>query len=213
MEPYWPPSTLRVNVAGLELRLPSEADIEELSRVAAAGVHDPDEMPFLNAWTDGTPQERAHRIRQWCWRKLGEISPERWTLPFVVVVNGTVAGVQALGGVQFPIRRHVATGSWLGQDFHGQGYGTLMRSAALHLAFAELGALTAASAAFVSNKASAAVSRKLGYRPNGLDIDVVRGQRTVTERFLLERDHWRSRGDIHVHGIEPCLALLGATHQ
>jgi RimJ/RimL family protein N-acetyltransferase len=42
-----------------------------------------------------------------------------------------------------------------------------MRAAALHLAFAGLGAREATSEAFADNRASNRVSQTLGYEPNG----------------------------------------------
>lgn len=71
--------------------------------------------------------------------------------------------------------REVHTGSWLGRRYQGQGIGTQMRAAVLHLALDGLGAQRAVSAAFEDNPASLGVSRKLGYRDDGIEWHVVRG--------------------------------------
>lgn len=55
----------------------------------------------------------------------------------------------------------------LGQHYQGHGIGTEMRAAVLHLAFAGLNTESAVSGALVDKPASAGVSRKLGYQPNG----------------------------------------------
>jgi RimJ/RimL family protein N-acetyltransferase len=44
-----------------------------------------------------------------------------------------------VSGRDFAVLREVHTGSWLGQRYQGQGLGTEMRSAVLHLGFAGLG--------------------------------------------------------------------------
>ena len=66
---------------------------------------------------------------------MGRWSPQDWALQFVAVADGRVIGTQALDGRDFAVLREVGTGSWLGREFHGQGYGTEMRAAVLHLAF------------------------------------------------------------------------------
>ena len=73
-------------------------------------------------------------------------------------------GMHARG---FAARRTVDTGSWLGQDYQGRGFGKEMRAAVLALAFDGLGARLAETEAFLDNAASNAVSRALGYEENG----------------------------------------------
>lgn len=82
----------------------------------------------------------------------------------------------------------------------------------LHLAFAELGAVAAASAAFTDNHASLAVSRKLGYLPDGISRDVLDGRVVETRRLCLAREHWAGPPfPVAVHGLTPaCRTLLGA---
>lgn len=108
--------------------------------------------------------------------------------------------------VDFPILREVKTASWLGLDFHGQGIGTEARAALLHLAFAELGAVAALSEVFQDNAASQGISRKLGYRPDGISRDVLDGQPVVSDRLRLTQEDWEQsqRTPVTVVGLEAC---------
>jgi len=89
-----------------------------------------------------------------------------------------------------------------------------MRAAVLHLAFAGLGADWAVSSAATDNPASIGVSRKLGYADDGIQLEVVRGQRRTELRFRLDRQTWAARQTVPVRidGLEPCLELLGAVN-
>ncbi len=45
---------LRLRTDRLELRLPDEDELIQLARLAEGGIHDPEEMPFVVPWTDGS---------------------------------------------------------------------------------------------------------------------------------------------------------------
>ncbi|SCL37472.1 Protein N-acetyltransferase, RimJ/RimL family [Micromonospora pallida] len=209
---YWPLLGLRVRTARLELRLPTEDELAELAEVAARGVHEPGERPFLLPWTEGTPIERARALLQAHWHRRGEWTPQSWKLDLVVFAQGRPAGVQEVWAREFAVRREVATGSWLGLAYHGQGIGTEMRAAALHLAFAGLGAAHATTASFVDNAPPLAVSRKLGYQPDGISRDVRDGEVLVSQRLRLTREDWArtDRPEVVLDGLAPCLDLFGA---
>lgn len=160
----WPLTGLRLRTPRLELRLPSADDLEALADLAAAGVHDPDVMPFLMPWTDTPPDERALSTMQYHWSRWASWKPSEWSLELVVVRDGTVVGTQGIGAHEFAVLHEVDTGSWLGRAYHGQGIGTQMRAAVLHLAFEGLGAKQAVSSAFEDNAASLGVSRKVYHR-------------------------------------------------
>ena len=174
---WWPLADLRLQTPVLELRWPSPNDLEALADLAAAGVHDPEVQPFRGAWTDASPEERARGTLQYHWWRWGSWKPSDWTLEFAVVRDGVVVGAQGIGGRDFAVLREVHTDSWLGRRYHRQGIGTHMRAAVLHLAFEGLGAEHALSAAYEEdNPASLGVSRKLGYRDDGIERDAVRGR-------------------------------------
>jgi RimJ/RimL family protein N-acetyltransferase len=86
-----------------------------------------------------------------------------------------------------------------------------MRQAILHLAFAGLGAERAETGAMEGNESSLAVTRKLGYRPNGDAVNVDGDDRRRELRFVLDRAAWEAhrRDDIDVVGVGPCLPLFG----
>ncbi len=122
--------------------------------VAAEGVHDPDRMPFLIPWTDQPPAERAAGVMRHHWRLLSAWTPEDWSLPLVVFAAGQAVGSRrSREGTSRSCGRSRPGRGW-GCGTTGQGIGTEMRAAVLHLAFAELGAEEAGLASFIDNPAS-----------------------------------------------------------
>jgi len=105
----------------------------------------------------------------------------------------------------------VETGSWLGRRFQGRGVGTAMRTAVLALAFEGLGARRAETGAFEDNPASLAVTRKLGYRPNGDAIHDREGEAARELHFAMSLDDWRAvpRPEVVIGGLDACRELLG----
>jgi RimJ/RimL family protein N-acetyltransferase len=192
----WPLFDLRIITADVELRYPSDDDLLALADVAARGVHDPAEMPFHFAWTDGSPDEVAQRVLQYNWRTRSEWTLNKWDLVFAVCVGGRIVGTQGLHAEGFPIRRALRTGSWLGREFQGQGIGTAMRQAALWFTFTQLQADFAFTAAHDDNPASNAVTAKLGYESNGFSIDSPRGVPVATSSFVLRRQNWVRGGGL-----------------
>jgi RimJ/RimL family protein N-acetyltransferase len=208
---HWPLTDLRVRTPRLELFLPSPEQLADLADLAAEGIHDPAFMPFLQPWTDESPEQRARGTIQYHWRQWAAWTPQRWSLELVVARDGVVVGTQSVGGNDFGVLREVGTGSWLGRKYHGEGIGTEMRAAVLHLAFAGLGAQWAYSGAFVDNAASLAVSRKLGYVENGYSRHVRRGEPVDEVGFRMSRADWEShrRTPVEIDGLEPCLPMFG----
>ena len=89
-----------------------------------------------------------------------------------------------------------------------------MRAAALALlAFDGLGAEFAVSAAFAHNAASLGVSRKLGYRPDGIERQVIWGKPVTLHRLRLDRAGWQAHRstDVEITGLADCLADFGRT--
>lgn len=208
----WPLFGLVLRTPRLELRLPSLERLAELGELAAEGVHDPAQMPFFVAWTDQPPAHRARAVMQYQWSQWGRLTPASWALELVVIAGGTAVGLQGITGRDFALTREVDSGSWLGRRHQGQGYGTEMRAAVLHLAFAGLGAELARSGAFTDNAASLGVSRKLGYVPDGTARHVVRDRPVTEQRLLLDRERWAAHRSVpvEIEGLAPCLPLLGA---
>ncbi|MFF8379863.1 GNAT family N-acetyltransferase [Streptomyces sp. NPDC015661] len=208
---HWPLTALRVRSPRLELRLPSEEELAEVADVAARGVHAPGARPFLTPWTDLPPAERARHVIQLHWSRLGRWTPRDWALNLVAFHEGRPIGIQDVRAVDFGVRREIVSGSWLGLDHQGRGLGTEMRVAVLHLAFAELGTVSATSLSFTDNHSSATVSRKLGYRPDGITRDVLHGEVVESLRFRLSREDWAARDHppVTVDGLKGCEEFFG----
>lgn len=211
--PQWPLFALRIVTPRIELRYADDTALAELAGVAADGIHDPGEMPFLTPWSDAAPAERARSVMQWNWRNRAELTAESWRLTFVTVVDGAVVGTQDIVAKQFAVLREFETGSWLGRRHQGNGIGTEMRAAILHLGFAGLGAEFALTAAFGDNARSLGVTRKLGYDDDGIARLERRGAPAVERRFRLGRAGWleRQRADIEIFGLtDEVKQMLGA---
>jgi RimJ/RimL family protein N-acetyltransferase len=208
---HWPLADLRLQTPELVLRWPSQDDLCALADLAVAGVHDPEVQPFMVAWTDASPDERARSTLQYHWSCWGSWKPSDWMLELAVVCDGVVVGTQGVGARHFGVLREVNTGSWLGRRYQRQGIGTQMRAAVLALAFDGLGAQWAVSAAFADNPASLGVSRKLGYRDDGTERHLVRGRPALTRRLRLDRTDWQASRTIpvQIHGLPPCLPFFG----
>jgi RimJ/RimL family protein N-acetyltransferase len=206
---HFPLLGLRLSTPRLELRLPNPDELAALAEVAAAGLHDPAEMPFTLAWTDQPPGPRARSIVTSHWATLGGWSPQKWVLPLTVFHSGQVVGLQQVKAHDFAVRREVSTFSWLGLAHHGRGIGTEMRAAVLELAFTGLGAQDAVSAAFVDNRSSLAVSGKLGYRPDGIQRDLARGQLKLSQRLRLGQADWRCPVPVTIEGLDACRHEFG----
>lgn len=207
---HWPLHRLVLRTPRLELRLPDLDRLAELAGLAAAGVHDPAVQPFAAEWTDVPPAERARNVLRYHWSTWAAFSPASWELGLVALAEGRVVGTQSVSARRFAELREVGTGSWVGRQNHGRGYGTEMRAAVLELAFAGLGAQFATSEAFEDNHASAAVSRKLGYADDGIERHVIRGVPVVGRRLRLDREAWLAHRavPVEIDGLDECREMF-----
>ncbi|MET8327017.1 GNAT family protein [Streptomyces sp. NPDC005181] len=208
---HWPLHGLRIRTSRLELRLPDLELLDDLATVAADGVHAPDSMPFTVPWTDGPPAERGRAVYQHVLATVANWSVRNWVLSLAVLHEGKVVGRQDLGAADFAVTGEVNTGSWLGLAHQGQGIGTEMRAAVLHLAFAGLGARSATSAAMTDNPRSLGVSRRLGYLPDGLEVAALRGAPVTLQRLRIDRDSWEEHRtvDVRIEGLDACRKEFG----
>ncbi len=208
--PYWPLFDLRVRTPRVELRYVDDDLAVELATVAAAGVHDPSFMPFSIPWTDSPPPALQRECLKWFWHCRASTSPAAWHLPLAVIVDGEAVGCTSLEATDFAAVRSFGTGSWLGRGFQGQGIGTEMRVASLHLGFAGLDALEATTRAFDDNAPSLGVTTKLGYERLGTLRAKRRASAGVQVLFHMQRPAWEAarRTDITIDGLEPCRVLL-----
>lgn len=213
--PWFPVWGIRLVTPRLELRPAREREMDGLVRLVARGIHDPDTMPFSVPWTDVPSPRRERETYAFilgCW---ADVSPSGWRLPFAVCVEGAVIGLQDLAAPRWDGTRVAQTGSWLGRDYQGAGFGTEMRSAVLHLAMGHLSAERVESTAFADNMASISVSRRLGYKQVGERLVERRGASARQVCFAIDRADWADSAaasvPVEVLGVnDAVLEQLGA---
>lgn len=190
---------LRIRSARLELRLAAPDELPALGAAAAAGIHDPVERPYLarpggTSWVLLPPLERAQAVVLQQFSAIGNWKPSDWLLPLGVFVEGRPVGVQNVYAKHFAITREIATSSWLTQSAQSHGFGTEMRAAVLSFAFTFLKGTSALTRSFEDNAAACRVSEKLGYLPDGVEIDAREdGQSHCARRFRLSASAWHAR--------------------
>jgi RimJ/RimL family protein N-acetyltransferase len=203
---YFAPLALRVVTPRLTLQLPSGPELYQLLHIIEGGIHDPSQMPFINAWTDvASPRRERESLARW-WRLRAEWTTRDWCWSGAVHVADRIVGVQDLAAIDFGVSRQVRTASWLGLEFQGQGLGREMREAVLHFAFSELGATRAISGFVEGNVSSQKVSESLGYVVTGVEEVEIRGRPVHRTNLVLERSVWEPhrRHDITVEGLDEC---------
>ncbi|HEY0165516.1 MAG TPA: GNAT family protein [Jatrophihabitans sp.] len=210
--PYWPLWDVRLSVADLQLRPMTEADQLPLADLL------PDDLELDPQATRYPGLDEATNRRvigfQSYWSSYGSWKPERWRLPFCVRVGGELVGVQELEAEDFALLRTVDSASHLAPRVRGRGIGKQMRRAVLALAFGPLQAEAAITSAWHDNHASLAVSRALGYQPNGESLHP-RGNGVDTMTHLrLRRSQWLAAGGaagVVLEGVPACLPYFGLT--
>jgi RimJ/RimL family protein N-acetyltransferase len=210
IEDVWPLFGLEIVTPRLSLRPIRDEDLPAMAQAALDGIHSPERMPFGVPWTDAPADELPRNLAMYQW-SLRQTSPQRWTIPFGVHHDGALIGVQDLAAHDFAERRTVTSGSWLTASAQGRGFGTEMRAGMLLFAFDVLGARWAESSAASWNAPSLAVSRSLGYEPNGVTRVAPRpGEPVDEQRVRLERERFRRPSwPAEVRGAAAALAQLG----
>lgn len=207
------PLHVRVVTPRIELAGATDDLLGELQHVVRAGRATSDPAPFDDPMSlyETDPDVRVRRWLQGIWRGRGSVTAEFWRLPMVVLVQGRPVGMQDLIGDQFGTFGTVVSFSWLDSDLRRRGIGTEMRHAALHLAFAGLGASEATTEAFHDNPGSNGVSRSTGYQENGVVWATRLGEPGLMQRWRITRKEWeiRRRSDIELVGVAACREALG----
>jgi RimJ/RimL family protein N-acetyltransferase len=206
----YPVLALRITAGPLELRGISDEDVAALADLAAGGIHPPDRMPFSTPWTDSPAADLPLRFARHHWGNRAAFSPEHWILDLVAVWEGVIVGTQGFHTSDYLVTRTGETGSWLGREHQGRGIGTRMRQALCAFAFDCLDAQEVTSGAFQDNPASLAVSRKVGYLPNGRRRMVRRpGEWHVNQGLVLTPETLVRGPEITVDGLAPVRRLIG----
>lgn len=202
---------LHVTAGPLELRGITDDVLADLCGLAERGIHDPDQMPFYFPWTDAPADELARNTAQYHWRCRADFSPAAWDLHLATYVDGTLVGTQGFSTSDYLVTRTGETGSWLGREHQGRGIGTAMRQAMCALLFDHLGAAEITSGAFLDNPSSLAVSRKVGYRDNGVRRHKRReGELALNQRLVLTPDEFvRGPHDVEVEGLAAFRRSIG----
>lgn len=206
----WPPYRLRLRAGDLELTVIGDEDVPGLVELALAGIHAPDAMPFSTPWTLAAPEKLPVEMIRYFSSVRAGFGPEAFDLLFAVRVAGELVGTQGLHGRDFFVTRTAETGSWLGLAHQGRGIGTRMRQAVCAYAFDHLDAAEITSGAFLDNPASLAVSRKVGYRPNGvLRLKRRDGEMALNQKLVLTPAELVRGEPLEVCGAEDLRRFLG----
>lgn len=212
----WPLYGLSIHTPRLTLRIPLDVEIAELAQVAR-DIRSP---IFVNGeeWAQRPSPELERGVMQFYWRNLAEWQPDNWRLNFAVFRNedGRVIGEQSIQARDFLYSREAATGSWLGHEFQGQGYGTEMRQAVVTLGFIHLRAGMMESDYWISNDLSKAVSRKLGYCPSHMRVEKYGDGKLFASLYkqyveLIPATWVKPDYAVEVKGFEPCLPMFDET--
>ena len=206
----FPPFGLRIEAGPLVLRPITDEVLPDLIALAQSGVHAPELMPFYVPWTDAPPAELPFNYVQYHWGVRAGWRREHWNLEFAVEWDGRVVGCQGFFSDHYLVMHTGETGSWLGQAYHGRGIGTAMRKAICAFVFDHLDAEQVVSAAFTDNPASNAVSRKVGYLPNGVVRKTRRpGEWQASQQWLLTPENLVRGPDLVVTGAEAFRTFIG----
>lgn len=206
----WPLFGLRLQCGPVSLRPVRESDLAHLAAIQPDDYeHDPAVERFAGL-DEG--QHRTRLVHQDYWRSMGTWSPTAWSLSFAVEHENLIMGVQSLEATDFLGVHTVDSGSWLVRSARGRGIGAAMRTAVLGLAFDHLGAHAAVTSARQDNGPSLGVSRRLGYRDNGVSLNASGSGLTVLAHLRLTAADWQASGhasDVRVSGLEGCMPWFG----
>jgi len=186
LEQVWPLFGLRIAAGPLQMRAVRDADVPLLVELAERGIHDPGAMPFSSPWSTAPVVELGPNMARFYWHARAEFTQTSWDLELVVLWQDQIVGCQGFTTRNYLITRTGETGSWLGREFQRQGIGTAMRQTVCAFLFDYLSAEEVTSAAFLDNPPSLAVSRKVGYRPNGQSRERRRdGELAISQKLSL----------------------------
>ena len=201
---------LRITAGPVELRGVTDDLLGPLAELAIKGVHDPDFMPFFVPWSIAPAAEMPRNMAQFHWGQRASFSLEQWGMDLAVFYDGQLVGSQGFSTRDFLVTRVGETGSWLGREFHGRGIGTAMRKVICAFIFDSLGAEFITSSAYTDNPASLGVSRKCGYRENGVSIRNRMDKPATLQLLILEPGNLvRYEHELTVEGLPEFRRSIG----
>ena len=210
------PIPLPLPTGQMELRPASDTDAAAMGWLAhdLLPPHERHFTPGLSSRRGPTQEVTARSFLQRTWANRSELCTENWTIPFAVVIDGNVVGMQAIHADDFPVSRTVRTGSFLAASARSRGVGTAMRALVVEFCIAQLGAHTMVTGHMVDNLASQRVSQKLGYEFVATEQQEFGGAHHAkhvlslsAQRWTAARPPWLDAAEFT--GVEPVLALLG----
>jgi RimJ/RimL family protein N-acetyltransferase len=207
----FPPLGVTVTCGPIALRPITDQVLPGLLDIARAGIHATDRMPFSVPWTDTPPEDFDRQFVTHHWGARSRFTRQGWSLDFAVYHEDLLVGTQSINTRSYLVTKTGETGSWLGLAFQGKGIGTRMRQAICALMFDHLDATEVTSGAFLDNPASLAVSRKVGYRPNGQVRQERRpGDLGILQQLVLSPENFvRPAEPVQVQGIPAFRAFVG----
>ena len=171
MENFWPPFAVTIRASddtgrGVDLRVMRDEDIACVATVGAADIYGTDIPEHAFPWLFDEKRNTPAAMAQHRWEHRAQLRANNWTLDFIARDAKTqeLVGVVDLSAENFAAAREVQTASWVLRRFQGQGYGTLIRQAMAAFSFFHLDAGSLCTSWIKTNRASARVSEKLGYR-------------------------------------------------
>ena len=171
MENIWPPFAVTIRASddtgrGVDLRVMRDEDIACVATVGAADIYGTDIPEHAFPWLFDEKRNTPAAMAQHRWEHRAQLRANNWTLDFIARDAETqeMVGVVDLSAENFAAAREVQTASWVLHRFQGQGYGTLIRQAVVEFSFSHLDAHSLRTCWVETNRASARVSEKMGYR-------------------------------------------------
>lgn len=202
---------------GCTLRPPSDSELAFLARAASrpGAVLAPEQSHYVTWLRGRTQHEVAAELTARVAANRDLRGDGGWVLELAVFVDGRPVGMQSVtGSASWAADRAVGTSSWLLAPFQGRGIGLRSRAAVLELAFGTLGVETAKSWVLAENRASTAVSGRLGYEVVDRHRIVEDGGQYEELVFAIDRAAWLRSGARRewpavVEGAEALAGALG----
>ena len=138
MENFWPPFAVTIRACddtgrGVDLRVMRDEDIAQVAQVCAVDIYGATIPEHAFPWLFDEKTNTTAAMAQHRWEHRAQLRVDNWTLDFIVldVETQELVGVVDLSAENFAAAREVQTASWVLHRFQGQGYGTLIRQAAV----------------------------------------------------------------------------------
>lgn len=200
---------LRVHGPRLTLRLPEPSELNQWGLRVAGSLLTSEQRHWMGEWaSQPDPEFFANQLLARHFARLGSFRREEWTLPFAAFYRGRMVGLAGMETKDFPRCGEINTMSVLEPAARGQRLGVEARSLLLSLAFQHMNGLEALTTHHPDNLVAQAVSARLGYQRDGLDVRVMGGAPVRQQRWRVIRAKFKPQGECRVEGLPACQELL-----